>query len=315
MSAPIWLEISLTVDGELAEAVAEVLARYIPSGVVIESTAVYAGPEDENGQAVGPLRVCGYLPMDEKLEETRQKIEEGLWYLGRITPLPAPIFKPFEEVNWVDAWKQHYHPIPVGEGLMIVPAWLELETGDRLPIRIDPGMAFGTGTHPTTQLCLALAEAYFQQAGSPLHVLDIGCGSGILAVAALKLGAQNALGVDIDPLAMEASRQNAALNDVDKGLELGVGSIAEVRQGNFSVQQGELVFANILAPVLIRLLDEGLGELVAPGGWLVLSGILADQSPAVEDALSQHGMKLLERRRSGDWVALAAQLTTSISSL
>jgi ribosomal protein L11 methyltransferase len=313
MSKPAWLEVSLTVNGELAEAVAEVLVRYIPAGVVIESTAVYAGPEDENGQAVGPLRVCGYLPMDEALEKTRRKIEEGLWYLGCITPLPAPVFRPFEEVNWVDAWKQHYHPIPVGEGLMIVPAWLEPETGGRLPIRIDPGMAFGTGTHPTTQLCLALTEAFFQTIDGNPRVLDIGCGSGILAVAALKLGAAHALGVDIDPLAMEASSQNAALNGVGAGLELGVGSVAEVRRGAFNLQQGELVFANILAPVLVRLLDEGLGELVTPGGWLVLSGILAEQSPEVEAALAQHGLKLLERRQSGDWVALAAQKRRSFS--
>ena len=309
MSESTWLEVSLTVDGELAEAVAEVLARYIPAGVVIESTAVYAGPEDENGQAVGPLRVCGYLPVDDQLEETRRKIEEGLWYLGRISPLPAPVFCPFEEVNWVEAWKQHYHPIPVGEGLMIVPAWLEVETGGRMPIRIDPGMAFGTGTHPTTQLCLALTEAYFQQAGGRPRVLDIGCGSGILAIAALKLGAVHALGVDIDPLAMDASRQNADLNQVPGGLELGVGSVGEVRQGSFSLQQGELVFANILAPVLVRLLDEGLGELVTPGGWLVLSGILDEQSPEVEAALDRHGLTLLERRQSGDWVALAARQT------
>ena len=307
MSKATWLEVSLIVNGELAEAVAEVLARYIPAGVVIESTAVYAGPEDENGQAVGPLRVCGYLPVDDQLEETRRKIEEGLWYLGRISPLPAPVFRPFEEINWVEAWKEHYHPIPVGEELMIVPAWLEPETGGRMPIRIDPGMAFGTGTHPTTQLCLALTEAFFQQAGGNPRVLDIGCGSGILAVAALKLGAVHALGVDIDPLAMEASQQNAALNGVTEGLELGVGSVAEVRRGQFSLQQGELVYANILAPVLVRLLDEGLGELVSPGGWLVLSGILTEQSPEVEAALRQHNLALLERRQVGDWVALAAR--------
>ena len=313
MSAPAWLEVSLTVNGELAEAVAEVLSRYIPAGVVIESTAVIAGPEDENGEAVGPLRVCGYLSMDETLEDTRRKIEEGLWYLGRITPLPAPVFRPFEEVNWVDAWKEHYHPIPVGEGLMIVPAWLQPETGGRLPIRIDPGMAFGTGTHPTTQLCLALTETFFRQNEGNPRVLDIGCGSGILAVAALKMGARHALGVDIDPLAVEASSQNAALNAVGEGLELGVGSVAEVKRGVFSLQQGELVFANILAPVLVRLLDEGLGDLVFPDGWLVLSGILAEQSPEVEDALVRHNLELLERRQAGDWVALAAQKTRSAS--
>ena len=313
MSKQTWLEISLIVDGELAEAVAEVLARYIPDGVVIESTAVTAGPEDEGGQAVGPLRVCGYLLMDERLEETRQRILEGLWYLsriadGRAAPLPEPEFKPIQEVNWMEAWKQHYHPIPVGQGLIIVPAWLETPPGGRLPIRIDPGMAFGTGTHPTTQLCLALLETFVKtvQPAAGWEVIDVGCGSGILAVAALKLGARQALGVDIDPEAVQASRQNAEGNAVMEGLELGVGSVAELRAGQFGLRRAGLVFANILAPVLVRLLDQGLGELVTPGGWLVLSGILAEQSPEVEAALQKHGLHLVERLQSGDWVALAA---------
>lgn len=307
MSESTWMEVSLTVNGELAEAVAEVLARYIPAGVVIESTEVYAGPEDENGQAVGPLRVCGYLPVDDQLEVTRRKIEEGLWYLGRISPLPLPVFRTIAEVNWVEAWKQHYHPIPVGEGLMIVPAWLEPELDGRIPIRINPGMAFGTGTHPTTQLCMLLTEKFVRGVCQDPRVLDVGCGSGILAVTALKLGAVQALGVDIDPLAMDASHQNAQLNGVADGLELGIGSVGEIRRGMFGLQQGELVFANILAPVLVRLLDQGLGDLVAPGGWLVLSGILVEQSLEVENALGRHGLTLRERSQSGDWVALAAQ--------
>ena len=152
-----WLEVSLTVDGEMAEAVAEVLARFIPNGVAIESTAIYADPEDE-GYPIGPLRVCGYLPVDDRLEETRHKVEEALWYLGRISPLPAPQFRTVQEQDWAEAWKQHYHPIAIGQRLIIVPAWLESPDPARIPIRMDPGMAFGTGTHPTTQLCLELAE-------------------------------------------------------------------------------------------------------------------------------------------------------------
>lgn len=298
----------MIVDGEMAEAVAEVLARYIPDGVVIESTAVAAEADDEGGHAVGPLRVCGYLPMDANLEETRRRIEEGLWYLGRIRPLPAPVFKPFEEVNWVEAWKEHYHPIPIGERLIIVPAWLESPSSGRIPIRIDPGMAFGTGTHPTTQLCLELLDLFD---GSLLpggyQVLDIGCGSGILAAAALKLGAAYALGVDIDPLAADASRQNALSNGVSERLELGVGSVAEVRKGQFTIQQAELVFANILAPIILRLFNDGLADLVKPGGILILSGILAEQAEEIVSAASQRGLKILERRQVGDWVALAAK--------
>lgn len=303
-----WLEVSLTVDGELAEAVAEVLRRYIPAGVVIESTAVLAGPADENGQAVGPLRVSGYIPIDEHLKETRQKIEEGLWYLGRISPLPAADFKRIQEVNWMEAWKDHYHPIPIGKQLLILPAWINPTDNQRIPIRIELGMAFGTGTHPTTQLCLALVEDFIsaREDKTDLKVIDIGCGSGILSIAALKLGADRALGVDIDVEAIRASSENARINGIGNQLELGVGSVAEVRAGKFGFQKGHLVLANILAPVLVDLLDQDMGELLLPGGRLILSGILAEQSTEVESAVSKHALTLRRKVQFGDWVALEA---------
>jgi ribosomal protein L11 methyltransferase len=302
-----WLEVSLIVDGEMAEAVAEVLRRYLSDGVAIESTAVKAGPDDENGHAVGPLRVCGYIPVDERLEDTRQKIEQGLWYLGRISPLPAPAFKRIQEVNWMESWKEHYHPIPIGKRLLILPAWIEPPSDGRIPIKIEVGMAFGTGTHPTTQLCLALADDYFAAIENTkgMRVIDIGCGSGILSIAGIKLGADRALGVDIDPEAVRSSGENASLNSVSQQLELGVGSVKEVREGKFTYQKGRLVFANILAPVLVRLLRQGLGDLLLPDGQMILSGILADQSPEVEAALQEHGFSQLEKRQMGDWVALA----------
>jgi ribosomal protein L11 methyltransferase len=303
-----WQEVSLVVDGEMAEAVAEVLGRYIPDGIVIESTAVKAGPADENGQTVGPLRVCGYIPVDDQLEETQQRIEQGLWYLGRISPLPQPDFKLIKEVNWMEAWKEHYHPIPIGRKLIILPAWINPEGQDRIPIRIELGMAFGTGTHPTTQLCLALIEDFFinMEIQPGLRVIDIGCGSGILSIAALKLGAEKALGVDTDREAIRASGDNAAINNVSSQLELGIGSVKEVRTGIFGIQTAQLVLANILAPVLVELLNQGLGELVTPAGWLILSGILAEQSIEVESALKVHGYTLIRKSQMGDWVALAA---------
>ena len=308
MADKYWHEVSLTVDGELAEAVAEVLRRYIPDGVVIESTAVMAGPADENGQAVGPLRVCGYIPVDDHLEETRHRIEEGLWYLGRISPLPAPEFKQIQEVNWMEAWKEHYHPIPIGRKLLILPAWISPAGSERISIRIELGMAFGTGTHPTTQLCLALTEDFFssKESSKGIRVIDIGCGSGILSIAGLKLGAEKALGVDIDPDAIRAAGENASLNGVSDKFELGIGSVAEVQAGKFSIQKAQLVLANILAPVLVQLLEQGLGELVMLDGWLILSGILAEQSPEVESALEKHGFCQVSRCQMGDWVALAA---------
>ncbi len=307
MSDKYWLEVSLTVDGEMAEAVAEVLRRYLPDGVVIESTSVTAGPADENGHAVGPLRVCGYIPGDAALEKTRQQIEEGLWYLGRISPLPAAEFKLVQQENWMESWKIHYHPIPIGRNLLILPAWIEPPGDGRVPIRIDVGMAFGTGTHPTTQLCLELLEDYF----APLSVvnqvrsIDIGCGTGILSIAALKLGAEQAIGVDIDPQAIRAAAENAALNEVQ--FELGIGSVKEVLEGKFSYRRANIVFANILAPVLVDLLNQGLGELVLPGGCLILSGILAEQCPQVETAVREQGFTQVGKRQMGDWVALAGR--------
>jgi ribosomal protein L11 methyltransferase len=308
MADTTWLEVSLTVDGELAEAVAEVLARFAPNGVVIESTAVTTRPDDSEGQVIGPLRVAAYLAADETLEEKRRQLEEALWYLGRIQPLPPAEMRLIQQTNWAEAWKQHYRPIAIGQRLLITPAWIDPPDASRIAIRIEPGMAFGTGTHPTTQLCLELIEAFHasQPYAHGWQTIDVGCGSGILAIAALKLGSRHALGVDIDPEAIDCALQNAQLNEVAPRLDLAVGSLANIRSGRFALRQADLVLANILAPVLVRLLDEGLGELLATRGWLVLSGILAEQSAQVEHAVQRNGLRLVERRLSGDWVALAA---------
>jgi ribosomal protein L11 methyltransferase len=295
------------VDGELAEPVSEVLARFIPDGVVIESTAVSANLDDSEGHAVGPLRVFGFLPADERLEETRQKLEEALWYLGRIRPLPAAEYRRVQQTNWAEAWKVHYRPIPVGRRLMIVPAWLDAPQSGRVAVRIDPGMAFGTGTHPTTQLCLELVEKILTAPDvrpEETDVIDLGSGTAILSIAALKLGARHALGVDIDPEAVDAAKENAAVNGVEARLELGTGSLANILKGDFSIRRARLVLANILAPVLARLLDEGLAGLLTGDGALVLSGILAEQSPEVETAARKQRLRLVERLQVGDWVAL-----------
>ena len=358
-----WLEVSLVVDGEMAEAVADVLSRYITGGVAIESTGVTADAEDEGGHAVGPLRVCGYLPVDEQLEAARRRLEEALWHLGQIRSLPEAQFRPIQEQDWAEAWKQHYKPVAIGERLLIVPAWLDVHQPGRIPVKIDPGMAFGTGTHPTTQLCLEILDRILRSSFVPssLHpseqalragpqdmaqndkqishskersdeesnpsqeeilrfsfvsqggaqndiaVIDVGCGSGILSIAALKLGAVHALAVDIDPEAVEAARQNAELNHALERIEIGQGSVGEILSGQFTVCQARLVVANILAPVLVRLFGAGLGELVAPSGWLILSGILADQAGEVLAAAEQHGFGSEMQRQSGDWVALVVR--------
>ena len=314
-----WLEVSLTVNGELAEAVADVLARFAPNGVTTEQAVGFFHDEDE-GTPVGPIVVRAYLPADEKIEETRQKLEESLYYLGMIQPLPAPVFKPIADQNWMEAWKEHYKPIPIGKKLIIVPAWLDSPDAKRIPVKIDPGMAFGTGTHPTTQLCMELIEQFFDRGPQtvdresltvhrlPSTVIDVGCGSGILSIAALKLGADFALGVDIDEASVKASRENADANGIAaERFAIGLGSVTEILAGSFQVSNAPLVLANILAPVIIRLFGMGLADLVAPGGALILSGILAEQAESVIAAAQAHGLKFIEKRQMGDWVALICQ--------
>ncbi len=306
-----WLEVSLTVNGELAEAVADVLARFAPNGVMTEQGVSFANDEDE-GTATGPIAVRAYLPVDAQLEERRQKLEEALYYLGRIQPLPAPTFTPIADQNWMEAWKQNYRPIPIGERLIILPAWLDSPEPKRIPIKIDPGMAFGTGTHPTTQLCLELMEKAFGERGKrkdsflfPLSCIDIGCGSGILSIAALKLGARSVLGVDVDPEAIRNSRENANMNGIAGELLLGIGSVKEIMEGKFAIRSAPLVVANILAPVIIRLLEAGLADVVEGDGTLILSGILQDQMESVTEAARARGLQRKEKRQMGDWIAMA----------
>jgi ribosomal protein L11 methyltransferase len=300
-----WLEVSLTVNGELAEAVADVLARFAPNGVVTEQAVKFNNDEDE-GTPFGDITVRAYLTADETLEETRQKLEEALYYLGMIQPLPAPVFTPVADQNWMEAWKVRYQPIPIGKKLVIVPAWLESPDPQRVAIKIDPGMAFGTGTHPTTQLCLEFVEECLPE-NCPL-VIDLGCGSGILAIAALKLGAKSALGVDIDEASITNSRENAQNNGVDsEAFRLGLGSVDEIRAGKFGDVAAPLVLANILGPILIRLFDAGMADLVAPGGTLILSGILEHLAGDVTAAAQKQGLTLIETKQMGDWVALRVQ--------
>lgn len=303
--APQWLEVSLEVDGEMAEAVAEVLARYAPNRVVLESTAIQDQPDGE-GMPTGPVRVMAYLPVDDALETTRQRLEEALWHLHVIRPLPQPTYRTLGENDWAEAWKHAYRPIPVGERLMIVPAWMENPDPQRIPLLLDPGMAFGTGTHPTTQMCLAEVERLTRPG---MTVLDVGCGSGILSIAALKLGAAEAIGVDTDPQAVAVALENAARNGVAAGFRAAEGSVEALRTPPLGPRQAPLVLANILAPVLVKLLDEaGLADLVAPAGHLVLSGILEGQADDVLAAAQRAGLQFAHRRQIEDWVTLTVAM-------
>jgi ribosomal protein L11 methyltransferase len=299
-----WLEISLSVDGETAEAVAEVLSRFAPNSVMTEQGIQHLNDEDA-GTPAGNIVVRAYLPDDDRVQDTRQQIERALHFLGMILPVPAPSYRNLADTNWMEAWKEHYRPIPIGRRLLILPAWLESGTPGRVAVKIDPGMAFGTGTHPSTQLCLEfLDEILNESLKGPPTFIDVGCGSGILSIAALKLGVVSALGVDVDAEALINARENGIANGLGPELILGLGSVREILEGRFPFSEAPLVTANILAPVIVQLLQEGLAKILAPGGSMILAGILMSQGEDVAEACRQAGLTVVSRRRIDDWIAL-----------
>ena len=180
-----WIEVSLQVSPEIAETVAEVISRFTQEGVVIEQISEESNLA-ENTLLKNTLRVYGYLFADEKTEEVKEQLTESLWYLSKIHPIPEPTFKLIEDQDWMKLWKKQYRPLKIGKKLAVLPAWADNIFPKRIPIYINPGMAFGTGTHPTTQLCLAMME---ERVKPGQKVFDVGCGSGILSAAAIKLGA------------------------------------------------------------------------------------------------------------------------------
>lgn len=312
-----WLEVSLVVDGELVEAVADVLARFVNDGVVIQSVTT---DPNLNGDVypTGPMKVYGYLARDTNVENACKKLEEALWYLGRIKPIPAAQFKFIKTSDWTASWKKNYHPVKIGRKLVVIPAWLKKIDTDRIPIFIEPAMAFGTGTHPTTQLCLEFIEDLLltDHHGSPRaseygDVIDIGCGSGILSIAAVKLGAKCVLGVDVEAQAIKAARKNAKINDLGDRLRLNPGSVGEIRAGNFSFNQAHVVLANIITPVLVRLLADGLGHLLAPQGHLIVSGVLSDQLAQIETAFERNGLRVVAQRSITDWMGFCVKKADS----
>lgn len=289
-----WLEVSVAADNEAAEAVAEVLSRYAYRGVVIE-----AGPEGWNA---GPVVVRAYLPADDQLRTNKRRIEEALCHLDWIRSVSVPSFRPVAEEDWVEAWKEQLSVLRIGRRIVVRPSWRDYapEPGD-VVIQLDPGMAFGTGLHPTTQMCLLALEELMCPGAA---VLDLGTGSGILAIAAAKLGAGRVLAVDRDPVAVKTARGNIVTNGVQGTVGVVRGSLGEV-SGSY-----DLVVVNILAKVIVEMMREGLATRLRPGGRLITAGIIADQESEVVAALEQGGLTAVERQRREDWVCLVANRAT-----
>lgn len=301
-----WLEVAVTCDGEAAEAVAELLRPLAYGDSVILEQRGDARAQEED--AMEPhVTVKIFLPGEQDSPEVRQKIREALYYLGRLYPISDPTFRELADQDWAHAWKEHYHPFRVGARIWIQPTWAPL--GDEVRpndviLTLDPGMAFGTGLHPTTQMCLRALPDLIRPSD---RVLDVGTGSGILAIAAAKLGAQRVLGVDTDDQAVRAARENVRQNGVSNLVQIARGSLDGV-----GGRKWDLVVVNILAPVIVEMLQgsdaqQGLMDYVNARGRLLLSGIIDAQELTVRDALDAVGAVVVETLHVRDWVALVAQ--------
>ena len=278
-----WAEIQIDADADAVDAVGAALYAAGCGGFEVRETLL-------------PPAVAGFLPVDDRLEERLEQLGAALEQLpgyGVTGAGTEMTLRYVEEADWATAWKAYYKPMRIGKRLVVTPPWETPELGpDDLPIVVDPGMAFGTGSHPTTQLCLVALEEYVRPGR---RVADVGTGSGILAIAAAKLGAGLVAANDNDPLAVTIARENAQINGVTV-------SIAEaLPPGPYAV-----VVANILADVIIGMADN-LARLTQPGGTLIASGIIDTREADVRQAVEAAGFSSQDTRHQGEWVALIFQ--------
>ena len=310
-----WLEISVTTDSEAAEAVVELFNRHGHGQAVIEIPQDRFEYELETEALPASVIVKTYLPGDGSASQALRHLEEGLWHLGQVYPIPDPVIRELAEKDWAEAWKQQYQIQRVGQRTVIVPAWEEYAPSPReIVIRLEPGMAFGTGLHPTTRLCLQALETRCPVGG---ELLDVGTGSGVLAIAAAKLGANSVLALDADATAVAIARENVAMNGVDGRVAvrhatlpggdavpvyfLGDGDLHILDTGRF-----DLILINILAHVIVSLAP-ALSARLAPGGTVIAAGLIDTQELLVTESFLAAGLRVVERAQQKDWVSLVAR--------
>jgi len=294
-----WLELSVEADVEAVEAVSEILGR-VAEGTAVQPTRLIRDPADEliaREDPTAPFVVTAHVVDGPDARIAVDATERALWHLQAfaLRPVGALQVRSVDDADWTDAWKRHYVPQRIGR-VVIVPSWVAHEAAaDDAVITLDPGMAFGTGLHPTTRACLELLQAVEPM---PDRMLDVGAGSGILALAALRLGARSVVGYDTDSLAVTTARDNGDRNGLADRLEIRHGSLPAVADERFS-----LVVANLVAAVLVDLAQR-LADHVESGGVLLAGGIIAPRAAEVVGALGAVGLTVTDRRDDGEWVAL-----------
>jgi ribosomal protein L11 methyltransferase len=278
-----WLELSVEAAPDAEEAVADVLRRHVQGGVSIERTEA-------------SVIVKGYLPADGDLARRRRALRRRLTALALSATVRS---RWLSEEDWAHAWKEFFPVLRVSARLVICPTWRSYRPREvEAVIRLDPGMAFGTGQHPTTLMCLRALEELLRPG---MDVLDLGTGSGILALAAAKLGAASVLALDIDPQAAVVARENVRLNGLEAVVQVGEGGLDETLSTAF-----DLAMANISAPVIVEMAST-LAEVLRPGGVLIVAGFSVESAERVSSALARTGLMVERALADGDWRALIAR--------
>ena len=303
-----WLEIAVEVAGIDSEVAADIFRQACPGGVAIQPASRFDPASDAyvvDGDA--PALVSGYLPAGPDSRRVQRSLRLALGMAPLQTPPRWRRVRRLREQSWRDSWKKHFGVQRIGRALVVKPSWVQYRLkGGEIVLEIDPGMAFGTGQHPTTAMCLRALEDLIRPGAT---VLDLGCGSGILAIAAARLGAASVLALDIDPNAVRAARENAAVN--------GVTGIVEVREGTLDVEtprrrapylaaQFDVIAANISGLTLERL-GPALARSLAPGGVLITSGFLEDAVEGLARAYGSAGMSPVRVVEDGVWRAIIAK--------
>ena len=299
-----WLELSVRTTPEYVEPLTELFRRYGEGGAVVQEEGNW-DPDNAPG-AQGPptsVVVMTYLPLDATAHGRRGMIDVGVRLISYIQPMEGLRERVLEEEEWETAWKSHFTLLRVGKCLVIKPTWQSYSPKDEeTVIELDPGMAFGTGHHPTTRMCLEELE---RRMVPGMHVLDLGTGSGILAIAAAKLGAARVVALDVDALAVSTARDNARQNGVAGKVRCFQGTLPH---RNAPSQRFDLVAANITAKAIVSAVPYA-AEVLAPDGVMIASGIIRERQPEVEKALEKV-LVILDRRSEGDWTTIVAGRTS-----
>ena len=302
-----WTEIKITVPNEYCETASAIANMTVPYGIYIED---YSDLEDKAWE------IAHIDLIDEDLVNKQRDIAvihiyisecdnaaEALEFLKERLAAEGVPFKAssdgVDDKDWNENWKKYFHTIEIGEGLAVVPSWEKYENKDnRTVLSIDPGAAFGTGTHATTSLCLELLEGYVSKDSK---MLDIGCGSGILSLASVLLGCGSAIGVDIDAQSVKTAKENAEINHITDKTEYIVGDLADKISGKYS-----LICANIVADVIIRLLPD-VGAFMTDGGVLIVSGIIDIRKDDVLKSVKDNGFKVTQEKYKDNWCAFVLE--------